>query len=139
MERAGMLESVREAIRGGLATLATCAGMILLACDITDGMPGQNGLGLLDIGVRRNGYGRQVDSFEVGLEIEGLPDAEFPGVFIRAPLVESVGDARVIATYDGHAVAVRQGNITALCFHPELSRDRRLHKEFVRLASQVPA
>ena len=139
MERVGLLEPLRGAIEHGLPVLATCAGMIVLAREVTDAMEGQHGLGLLDIGVRRNGYGRQVDSFEVGLEIEGLPDAAFPGVFIRAPLVESVGDARVIATYDGHPVAVRQGNITALCFHPELSRDRRLHKEFVRLASQVPA
>ena len=139
MERVGLLEPLRGAIEHGLPVLATCAGMIVLAREITDAMEGQHGLGLLDIGVRRNGYGRQVDSFEVGLEIEGLPGAEFPGVFIRAPLVESVGDAKVIATYEGHPVAVRQGNITALCFHPELSRDRRLHKEFVRLASQVPA
>jgi len=102
-------------------------------------MQGQRGLGLLDIGVRRNGYGRQVDSFEAALDIDGLPDGGFPGVFIRAPLVESVGDVKVIATYEGHPVAVRQGNITALCFHPELSRDRRLHKEFVRLAAKVPA
>src|SRR5260370_33296356 len=113
--------------------------MIVLAGDNTDAMEGQNGLGLLDIGIRRNGYGRQVDSFEVGLDIEGLPDTEFPGVFIRAPLVESVGEAKVIATYEGHPVAVRQGNITALCFHPALSRDRRLHKQFVRLASRVAA
>ena len=135
MERAGMLESVREAIRGGLATLATCAGMILLACDITDGMPGQNGLGLLDIGVRRNGYGRQVDSFEAPLHIEGLDGKTFPGVFIRAPLVERIGDVQVMAMHEGRAVAVRQGRIVALGFHPELSGDLRLHREFVRLAS----
>jgi len=139
MERVGLLEPVRAAIEHGLPVLATCAGMIVLAKEITDAMDGQRGLGLLDIGVRRNGYGRQVDSFEAGLAIEGLSDAEFPGVFIRAPLVESVGAAKVIATYEGRPVAVRQGNITALCFHPELSRDRRLHKQFVRLASRVPA
>src|SRR5205807_1285755 len=96
MERAGMLDSVREAIRGGLATLATCAGMILLARDITDGMPGQHGLGLLDISVRRNGYGRQVDSFEAPLHIDGLNGKTFPGVFIRAPLVERTGDVHVM-------------------------------------------
>jgi pyridoxal 5'-phosphate synthase pdxT subunit len=135
LERGGMLESLREAIRGGLATLATCAGMILLARDVTDGMPSQQGLGLLDIGVRRNGYGRQVDSFEAPLHIEGLNGKTFPGVFIRAPLVERIGDVQVIATHDGHAVAVRQGRIVALGFHPELSGDLRLHEEFVRLAS----
>jgi 5'-phosphate synthase pdxT subunit len=135
MERVGLLEPLRAAIAAGLPVLATCAGMIVLARDITDAMPGQHGLGLLDIGVRRNGYGRQVDSFEVGLHIDGLGEQDFPGVFIRAPLVESVGAAHVTAEYEGHPVAVRQGNITALCFHPELSRDRRLHKEFVRLAA----
>ena len=139
MERVGLLAPLRHAIEKGLPVLATCAGMIVLAREVTDAMAGQEGMGLLDIKVRRNGYGRQVDSFEAGLEIEGLPDSEFPGVFICAPLVESVVDAKVIATYEGRPVAVRQGNITALCFHPELSRDRRLHKEFVRLASQVPA
>ena len=135
MERVGLLEPLRSAIQEGLPVLATCAGMIVLARDITDAMPGQHGMGLLDIGVRRNGYGRQVDSFEAGLHIDGLDGQDFPGVFIRAPLVESVGEARVTAEYEGHPVAVRQGNITALCFHPELSRDRRLHKEFVRLAA----
>jgi 5'-phosphate synthase pdxT subunit len=134
MERVGLLGPLRQAIEEGLPVLATCADMIMLAREITDAMHGQTGLGLLDIGVRRNGYGRQVDSFEAGLQIDGLGDREFPGVFIRAPLVESVGDVEVIARYDGHPVAVRHGRITALCFHPELSGDRRLHQEFVRLA-----
>jgi pyridoxal 5'-phosphate synthase pdxT subunit len=138
MERVGLLEPLRDAIRGGLATFATCAGMIALARDITDGMPQQQGLGLLDIAVRRNGYGRQVDSFEAELQVEGLNGKTFPGVFIRAPLVESVGDADVVATLDGHAVAVRQGRILALCFHPELTHDLRLHREFVRLAGARP-
>jgi pyridoxal 5'-phosphate synthase pdxT subunit len=135
MERVGLLEPVREAIRNGLATLATCAGMIVLARDVTDGMPEQKSLGLLDIGVRRNGYGRQVDSFESPLRIEGMNGKEFPGVFIRAPLVERTGDVKVIATYEGHPVAVRQNRILALCFHPELTGDIRLHREFVRLAA----
>lgn len=135
MERVGLLEPVRDAIAGGLATLATCAGMIVLARDITDGMPEQKGLGLLDVDVRRNGYGRQVDSFESPLRIEGMNGKEFPGVFIRSPLVERAGDLEVLASYDGHPVAVRQGRILALCFHPELTGDLRLHKEFVRIAS----
>ena len=92
-------------------------------------------MGLLDIGVRRNGYGRQVDSFEAGLDVAGLGDRQFPGVFIRAPLVERTGDVQVLASYDDHPVAVKQGNIIALCFHPELSGDRRLHREFVRMAA----
>jgi pyridoxal 5'-phosphate synthase pdxT subunit len=134
LERVGLLEPLRKAIEGGLATLATCAGTILLARDIEGGMTEQHGLGLLDIAVRRNGYGRQADSFEAELEVSGLGGKPFPGVFIRAPLVEAVGDAVVAATHDGHAVALRHGRIVALCFHPELTSDRRLHREFVRMA-----
>jgi 5'-phosphate synthase pdxT subunit len=134
MERVGLLESLRAAIAGGLPTLATCAGMIVLARDVTDGMAGQRGMGLLDIAVRRNGYGRQIDSFEADLEVAGLDGKKFPGVFIRSPLVESTGSAEVVATHEGRAVALRQGNILALCFHPELTSDRRLHQEFVRMA-----
>lgn len=135
MERMGLLEPVLEAIRGGLATLATCAGMIVLAREITDGMAEQRSFGLLDIAVRRNGYGRQVESFEAPLQIEGMNGKTFPGVFIRAPLVERTGDVDVMASLDGHPVAVRHGRMLALCFHPELTDDLRLHKEFVRLAS----
>jgi 5'-phosphate synthase pdxT subunit len=134
MERMGLLEPLRRAIAEGLATLATCAGMIVLARDVSDGMAAQGGLGLLDIGVRRNGYGRQVDSFEAALKVSGLGDKTFPGVFIRAPLVESNGKAEVIASHEGRPVAVRQGRIVALCFHPELTGDLRLHREFVRMA-----
>jgi pyridoxal 5'-phosphate synthase pdxT subunit len=134
MERVGLLEPLRAAIAGGLPTLATCAGMIVLAREVSDGMTGQRGLGLLDVAVRRNGYGRQVDSFEASLDVAGLNGKPFPGVFIRSPLVESAGRAEVIATHDGRAVALRQGHILALCFHPELTGDRRLHQEFVRMA-----
>jgi pyridoxal 5'-phosphate synthase pdxT subunit len=135
MDRVGLLEPLRDAIANGLATLATCAGMIVLARDITDGMPGQESLQILDVGVRRNGYGRQVESFEAPLRVAGMNGREFPGVFIRSPLVERAGKVEVLATYDGHPVAVRQDRILALCFHPELTDDPRLHKEFVRLAS----
>jgi 5'-phosphate synthase pdxT subunit len=132
MERMGLLENVKAAIGHGLPTLGTCAGMIVLSDRITDGMAGQRGLGLLDIAIRRNGYGRQVDSFEADLDIKGL--GRFPGVFIRAPLVEDAGQTEVLAEHDGHPVAVRQGNIVALCFHPELSGDLRLHRQFLDLA-----
>ncbi len=136
MERVGLLEPVRKAIQSGLATLATCAGLIVLASDITDGMSDQQGLGLLDVSVRRNGYGRQAESFEASLKIDGMNGHEFPGVFIRSPLVERTGDVKVIATYQGHPVAVLKDRILALCFHPELTTDLRLHREFVRLAGQ---
>jgi pyridoxal 5'-phosphate synthase pdxT subunit len=135
LERVGLLEPLRVAIKSGLPTLATCAGMIVLAREVSDGMADQKGLGLLDIAVRRNGYGRQVDSFEADLDIEGLGGKPFPGVFIRSPLVESTGAVEVIATHEGHAVAVRQGRVLALCFHPELTGDLRLHREFVRMAA----
>jgi 5'-phosphate synthase pdxT subunit len=135
MERNGLLEPLRAAIAHGLATFATCAGLIVLARDVLDGMTGQQGLGLLDIGVRRNGYGRQVDSFEAPLDVIGLGGKSFPGVFIRSPLVESTGAAEVIAEHEGHPVAVRQGRIVALCFHPELTDDLRLHRQFVRMAA----
>jgi pyridoxal 5'-phosphate synthase pdxT subunit len=136
MDRVGLLEPLRDAIHGGLATLATCAGMIVLARDITDGLPEQKSLGLLDIDVRRNGYGRQVDSFEAPLHINGMNGKTFPGVFIRSPLVERTGDVDVLASHEGHPVAVRQDRIVALCFHPELTSDLRLHREFVRLAAR---
>lgn len=135
MERVGLLEPLRQAIRSGLATLATCAGMIVLATDITDGMPQQKGLDLLDIGVRRNGYGRQVESFEAPLEIAGLNGRPFPAVFIRAPLVERTGAVEVVARYEGNPVAVRRDRILALAFHPELSGDLRVHRQFVRMAA----
>jgi pyridoxal 5'-phosphate synthase pdxT subunit len=134
MERVGLIGPLRHAIEQGLPVLATCAGMIVLAREISDAMAGQKGMGLLDIAVRRNGYGRQVDSFEADLDIDAIGGRQFPGVFIRAPLVESMGEVEVMASYDGHPVAVRQGRIMALCFHPELSNDRRLHREFVRMA-----
>ena len=135
MERVGLLGPLRVVIDGGLPTLATCAGMIVLAREVSDGMPDQTGLGLLDIAVRRNGYGRQADSFEADLDIAGLEGKAFHAVFIRSPLVESVGDVDVIATHEGHPVAVRQGHIVALCFHPELTKDLRLHRLFLQMTT----
>jgi 5'-phosphate synthase pdxT subunit len=133
LQRMGLLETVRDAVRRGLPTLGTCAGMILLSSRILDGRPGQPAFGALDIAVRRNGYGRQVDSFEADLHVRGLEGGPFPGVFIRAPLVVDPGSAEVLATHRGHPVAVRQGPVLGLCFHPELSGDLRLHREFLRM------
>ncbi|HEX6548029.1 MAG TPA: pyridoxal 5'-phosphate synthase glutaminase subunit PdxT [Candidatus Dormibacteraeota bacterium] len=135
LDRMGLWEPLREALEQGLPTLATCAGMILLARQIDGGAGGQRGYGMLDIAVLRNGYGRQVDSFEAPVDVRGV--GEFPGVFIRAPLIEDVGSAEVYASHDGKPVGVRQGRLTALCFHPELSGDPRLHREFVE--SLAPA
>jgi 5'-phosphate synthase pdxT subunit len=136
LERMGLWEAVRGLVRGGLPTLGTCAGMILLSRRITDGREGQRSFDVLPITVRRNGYGRQVDSFEAPLEVAGLGDA-FPGIFIRAPLVEDAGGAEVLSQLDGYPVAVRQGRVIALAFHPELSGDDRLHRLFLELVASA--
>ena len=134
MERVGLFEPLRDAVAGGLPALATCAGMIVLARRIADGAQGQRTFGILDVSVRRNGYGPQLESFEAPLAVTGVA-GEFPGVFIRAPFVDEAGEAaEVICTHGGSPVGVRQGKIIALAFHPELSGDLRLHREFLRLA-----
>lgn len=137
MERMGLLEPVERAVREGLPTLGTCAGMIVLADRVTDGRPDQHVFHALDIVVRRNGYGRQVDSFEADLAVVGLDDGPFRGVFIRAPVVEDAGSAEVLAEHDGHPVALRQGLVMALAFHPELSGDLRVHREYLRLVASA--
>ena len=136
MERVGLLEPLRGAIEHGLPVLATCAGMIVLANEITDAMEGQRGLGLLDIEVRRNGYGRQVDSFEADLPVDGLGEGPFHAVFIRAPLLTRAGQGvHVLAQLpDGRMVAAEQGNLLATAFHPELTDDKRFHEYFLKLA-----
>ena len=133
MERMGLYDAVKDAVTGGLPTLGTCAGMIILASRIDDGIEGQRGFGALDIAVRRNGYGRQLESFEGPVELAGDPKP-FPGVFIRAPVLEDAGGTEVIARQEGQPVGVRRGNLMALAFHPELSGDLRLHREFLKLA-----
>ncbi|MGQ9803322.1 MAG: pyridoxal 5'-phosphate synthase glutaminase subunit PdxT [Anaerolineae bacterium] len=132
----GLLEPLRAFARSGRPGWGTCAGMILLAKEIVDGVPGQPILGLMDITVRRNAFGRQVDSFEADLEIPVLGDLPFHAVFIRAPVIERVGaSVDVLASLDdGTAVAVRQGNLLATAFHPELTPDDRFHRYFMKLA-----
>jgi 5'-phosphate synthase pdxT subunit len=121
----GLIEPLRQAITDGLPTLGTCAGMILLAAGVTDGTQPQ--LGVLDAIIERNAFGRQNESFEADLDIEGL-DGPFRTVFIRAPRVAKAGgDVDVLATVDQHPVMVRQGNILAASFHPELAGDHRIH------------
>lgn len=124
----------------GLPALGTCAGMIVLATDVLDGRPDQCSLAAIDIGVRRNAFGRQVDSFEADLEVDGVDGTPVHGVFIRAPFVERVGDGvEVLATVDGHPVACRQGPVVVTAFHPELAThpdgtpDLRLHRLFLDL------
>jgi 5'-phosphate synthase pdxT subunit len=129
---------LRRRIAAGLPAYGSCAGMIMLADRIADGRPDQQTLGGLDITVRRNAFGRQVDSFEQDLDFRGL-EGTVHAVFIRAPWVEQVGDgvqvlARVSAgPAAGRIVAVRQGNLMATSFHPEVGADRRIHAEFVEI------
>jgi pyridoxal 5'-phosphate synthase pdxT subunit len=123
---------VADLIADGLPVLGTCAGMILLARAVVDGRPDQQSFGAVDVAVRRNAYGRQRDSFEAPLAVDGLAGGPFPGVFIRAPRIESAGDdVEVLARYDGHAVLAREGRVWVASFHPELSGDLRLHERFL--------
>lgn len=129
-----LLDPLRAAIRDGLPAYGSCAGMILLADDVLDGVPGQPTIGGLDVTVRRNAFGRQVDSFETDLAVAGLEGPPLPAVFIRAPWVERVGEGvTVLATIGDHPVAVRQGHLLATSFHPELTPDRRMHEMFVAM------
>ncbi|MET8181870.1 pyridoxal 5'-phosphate synthase glutaminase subunit PdxT [Streptomyces sp. NPDC005336] len=128
----GLLEPLRERVRAGLPVYGTCAGMIMVADKILDGRDDQETIGGIDMIVRRNAFGRQNESFEAEVDIQGIEGGPVEGVFIRAPWVESVGgEAEVLATYGGHTVAVRQGNVLATSFHPELTGDHRVHALFV--------
>ena len=152
-ERWGLLEPIRAFAQSGRALWGTCAGMILMAKEVVDGASGQPLLGLMDIAVRRNAFGRQVDSFEADLEVPvlGKPSfgkaqdrpfgraqgKPFHAVFIRAPLIKRVGEGvEVLARLeDGTVVAVRQGNLLATAFHPELTDDDRFHRYFLDVGS----
>ncbi len=123
IEREGLAEPLRRLAGAGIPVLGTCAGLIMLDRDH---------LGLMDIVSRRNAFGRQVRSFEADLDVTGLEGGPLRAVFIRAPWIEEHGDeVEVLASLDGHPVAVRQGHLMAVAFHPELSGDRRLHERFL--------
>ena len=135
LESSGIFDSLRERSAEGMPILGTCAGMILLSSKITDGRSDQKPLNLMSVEIRRNGYGRQIDSFESDLSIEGF-DTSFRGIFIRAPLVESVGEeVEVLAEVNERPVMCRQGSIIATSFHPELADDDRIHAEFLEMVS----
>ena len=137
----GVFEPVREFVAGGGAVYGSCAGMIMLSREILDGRPDQQSFGGIDMTVRRNAFGRQVDSFEAPVPIDGVEGGPFHAVFIRAPWVERVGDdvevlGRVAeGPAAGRIVAVRQGNLLATAFHPELTGDLRVHRFFVTMAA----
>jgi 5'-phosphate synthase pdxT subunit len=132
-----LLEPLRKRVEGGMPAYGSCAGMIMLADRIRDGMNGQQTIGGIDMDVRRNAFGRQIDSFESDVTIDGAGDDPFHAVFIRAPWVEAVGDdVTVLGRVEagpaaGRIVAVRQDRLLATSFHPELTGDARVHRLFV--------
>lgn len=138
---ADLVELLGARLDDGMPALGTCAGMILLARRVLDGRPDQVALGAVDIDVRRNAFGRQVDSFEIDLEVVSLPGGPLHAVFIRAPFVERAGrDVAVLASVadakgHDHPVLCRQGAVVAAAFHPELSGDTRLHQLFLEQAA----
>ena len=132
LESSGLFDAIADSLGQGMAVFGTCAGMILLGRRILDGRPDQRSFGAMDIAVRRNAYGRQIDSFEADLETAMGP---VRGVFIRAPRIEHVGpDVEVLARWDDEPVLVRQGRVLAASFHPELSGDGLVHEYFLGMA-----
>lgn len=141
--RDGLMEPLRQHRRAGMPMYGSCAGMIMLSDQVLDARPDQQTVGGLDITVRRNAFGRQVDSFEVDLDLPAVGEPVFRAVFIRAPWVEAVGEqVEVLGTLSsganaGTIVAVQQGPLLATSFHPELTGDARIHDLFVRIVRQV--
>ncbi|MFI0433094.1 MAG: pyridoxal 5'-phosphate synthase glutaminase subunit PdxT [Candidatus Nanopelagicales bacterium] len=137
-QRWGLLAPIRELIGDGLPVFGSCAGMIMLADTVEGGRPDQLPFGGIDMVVRRNAFGRQVDSFEADVEMAGLSGGPVRAIFIRAPWVESVGPrVEVLAAVDERIVAVRQGALLATSFHPELTGDLRVHEYFLRIIGQA--
>lgn len=125
-------EPLAKLLAAGMPTFGTCAGMILLASSISDGRPDQRCFDAIDIDVRRNGYGRQINSFEADLDVDILGRPSLRAVFIRAPLVERAGaEVEVLARYEGVPVLCRQDHVLVSSFHPELTDDDRLHRYFL--------
>lgn len=136
LNRFGLAKPLLDRVKKGLPVWGTCMGMIVMAEKVVDS--DQPTLGLLHITVKRNAFGRQIESAEVPLEISGLGGKPFPGVFIRAPWIESTSNnAKVLASLDGKGVMVRQGNLLGTSFHPELTDDPRIHKLFIDLVAQA--
>ena len=139
MQRIGLDTAIKERIAAGMPAFGTCAGMILLAKSI-EGRPEQPTLGVLDITVARNAFGRQIDSFEADIPFDAdivTDNQPVRGVFIRAPYVTEIGaDAQVLARFEERIVGVRQDNLLAIAFHPELTDDTRLHEYFVRMVNE---
>lgn len=140
LERSGLFEPLAERLAGGLPALGTCAGMIMLADKVLDGRADQRSFQTIDMDVRRNGFGRQIDSFEADLDIPELGAPPMHAVFIRAPVVERVGtDVEVLASVDGSPVVCRQGPVVVTSFHPELGTDDRIHRLLLSAIDARPA
>ena len=135
----GLAEPLTDAVQAGLPVYGTCAGLIMLADTVRGGIVGQQSIGGLDIAVRRNAFGSQTASFETDLDIPALGDKPVHAVFIRAPIVETVGHrARALATLaDGRCVAVEQGNLLGTSFHPEMTGEYRFHEYFLRMITSA--
>ncbi len=129
----GLSDPVREAIGAGMPVFGTCAGLIMIADRIIDGVPGQQSFGGLDIAVRRNAFGHQNDSFETEIHVGAIDGPPMHAVFIRAPVVDELGHAPTVLARldDGRVVAVEQGNLMGTSFHPEMTDDDRLHEYFI--------
>jgi 5'-phosphate synthase pdxT subunit len=135
IKKYGLAKKIKEKHSRGMPVFGTCAGAIVMAKKIINNSDSKAGLGLLNIGVRRNAYGRQIDSFEADIEINTL--GTFKGVFIRAPVIENIyNGVEVLSEFEGKAVLVKNGNALAATFHPELTDDARVHKYFVEIARQ---
>jgi 5'-phosphate synthase pdxT subunit len=134
LDETGLREPLKKRGEQGLAILATCAGLILIAKDVERSPSGRDPvpLSLLDISVKRNDYGRQVESFEAPVDIKGLTGGRFPAAFIRAPRIVRVGKGvKVLSSFHGSPIMVRRGNIWGLTFHPEIGDDWRIHRQFL--------
>lgn len=129
----GLFDPIRNKIQNGFPVFGTCAGLIMLAAEIVDGIPGQRGFGGLDISVRRNAFGNQLDSFETDLDFAGVPGGKVHAAFIRAPIVERVAkEVEILSKLgDGRIVAVKSKNAMGISFHPEVTGEKRIHEMFL--------
>lgn len=134
ISRYGLLDPIRELVASGRPLLGTCAGMIVMAKTIHSAANDQPALSVMDISVKRNAFGRQIDSFEADIDVKGIDGGPVRAVFIRAPVIHHAeNNVEILAEHEGKTVAARQGNMLALAFHPELTDDSRIHQYFISM------
>ena len=137
LQTSGLFDAIDARLKQGMPVFGTCAGMILLAKGVLDGRSDQRSFGAIDIDVKRNAYGRQIDSFETDIALDGLVEV-FHAVFIRAPQIARIGDdVAVLARHNEDVVLARQGSVMVASFHPELTNDARIHSMFIGLLQEV--